>query len=150
MLNIGFKMDKLSKEQRRKNMKAIKNKGSKIEKLVGSELWKRRYRYRKNDKSVFGKPDFPFKGLKVAVFCDSDFWHGRNWETKKKEHKSNIEFWHKKIQRNIERDREVTEHLEANDWIVVRMWGTDIKKNLYLCIDKIEQAIQCRKVESRQ
>jgi len=143
-------MDKLTKDQRRKNMQAVKSSGSKIEQMVGSELWKRGYRFRKNDKSVFGKPDFVFKRLKVAVFCDSDFWHGRNWETKKNEHKSNIEFWHKKIERNIERDKEVTEHLEESGWIVVRMWGTDIKNNLYLCIGKIEQAIQCRKVKSRQ
>ena len=131
-------------------MQAVKSKGSKIEKMVGSELWKRGHRYRKNDKSIFGKPDFVFKRLKVAVFCDSDFWHGRNWETKKNDHKSNIEFWHKKIQRNIERDKEVTEYLEANGWIVVRIWGDDIKKNLYLCIDKIEQAIHWKKAKLRQ
>lgn len=85
-------MDKLSKEQRRKNMQAVKSKGSKIENLLGKEMWKRGLRYRKNDKSVFGKPDFTFKKYKVAVFCDNEFWHGKHWETKKYEHKSNVDF----------------------------------------------------------
>lgn len=76
-------MGTLSKEQRRKNMQAIKSKGSKIEKLLGKEMWKIGLRYRKNDKSVFGKPDFSFKKYKVAVFCDSEFWHGKDWEVKK-------------------------------------------------------------------
>lgn len=76
-------MDTLSKEQRRKNMQAIKSKGSKIEKLLGKEMWKIGLRYRKNDKSVFGKPDFSFKKYKVAVFFDSEFWHGKDWEVKK-------------------------------------------------------------------
>lgn len=75
-------MDKLSKEQRLKNMRAVKNKGSKIEILLGKELWKKGVRYRKNDKSIFGKPDFACKKYKVAVFCDSEFWHGKDWETK--------------------------------------------------------------------
>ena len=69
-------MNKMTKEQRSKTMRAIKSKGSKIEILLGKELWKNGLRYRKNDKSVFGKPDFVFKGLKIAVFCDSEFWHG--------------------------------------------------------------------------
>lgn len=76
-------MGTLSKEQRRKNMQVIKSKGSKIEKLLGKEMWKIGLRYRKNDKSVFGKPDFSFKKYKVAVFCDSEFWHGKDWEAKK-------------------------------------------------------------------
>ena len=66
-------MANLSKEQRRKNMQAVKSKGSKIETLLGKEMWKKGLRYRKNDKSVFGKPDFTFKKYKIAVFCDSEF-----------------------------------------------------------------------------
>lgn len=85
-------MDKLTKEQRRKNMQAVKNKDSKIEILLGKAFWKRGYRYRKNDKTVFGKPDFTFKKYKIAIFCDSEFWHGKNWEERKHDHKSNIEF----------------------------------------------------------
>lgn len=135
----------LTKEQRRKNMQAVKNKGSKIEVLLGKELWKRDLRYRKNDKSVFGKPDFVFKKHKVAIFCDSEFWHGKDWETKKQEHKSNIDFWYKKIQRNIERDKEVNEQLTKVGWIILRFWGKDIEKKLLFCADKIEEVINAQK-----
>lgn len=138
-------MDKLSEEQRRKNMQAVKSKGSKIEKLLGKEMWKRGLRYKKNDKSVFGKPDFTFKKYKTAVFCDSEFWHGKNWETKKHEHKSNIEFWHKKIERNIERDKEVNERLTKDGWTILRFWGKEIEKNLFLCVKKVEQTINAKK-----
>ena len=143
-------MDKLSKEQRRKNMQAVKNKGSKIEIALAKALWKKGFRYRKNDKTVFGKPDFTFKGLKIAVFCDSEFWHGKDWEKKKHEHKSNIEFWHKKIERNIQRDIEVNEQLKKEGWKVLRFWGKDIEKNLDFCIQEIEQEIKKRKNEKIQ
>lgn len=143
-------MDKLSKEQRRKNMQAVKNKGSKIEIALAKALWKKGFRYRKNDKTVFGKPDFTFKGLKIAVFCDSEFWHGKDWEKKKHEHKSNIEFWHKKIERNIQRDIEVNEQLKKEGWKVLRFWGKDIEKNLDFCIQEIEQEIEKRKNEKIQ
>lgn len=69
-------MDKLTKEQREKNMKAVKNKDSKIEILLRKKLWEKGYRYRKNCNEIFGKPDIVFKKLKIAVFCDSEFWHG--------------------------------------------------------------------------
>ena len=105
-------MDKLTKEQRKKNMQAVKNKNSLIEIVLGKALWSLGLRYRKNDKSVFGKPDFTFKKHKVAVFCDSEFWHGKDWETRKHDHKSNQGFWLPKIERNIERDKEVTAELE--------------------------------------
>jgi len=140
-------MDKLTKEQRRKNMRAIKNKGSKIEVMLGKALWKKGYRYRKNNKSVFGKPDFTFKELKVAIFCDSEFWHGKDWEVKKLEHKSNIDFWHKKIERNIERDKEVNNYLRNKGWKVLRFWGEEIEKSLDICIKKIEIALNTRKNE---
>ncbi len=134
-------MDKLTKEQRTKNMKAVKNKNSQIELALGKALWAKGYRYRKNDKTVFGKPDFVFKKMKIAIFVDSEFWHGKDWETKKFEHKSNQEFWHKKIERNIQRDTEVNDYLLKNDWKVLRFRGVDIKKNLYFCIEKIETVI---------
>lgn len=135
-------MDKLTKEQRRKNMQAVKSKGSKIEQLLGKELWKRGYRYRKNNKTVFGNPDFTFKKLKIAIFCDSEFWHGKNWENRKEDHKTNVKFWHQKIERNIERDKEVNVELLKNGWIIIRFWGKEIEKDLLSCIDKIEEKIK--------
>lgn len=76
-------MDTHTAEQRRKNMQAIKCKDTKIEILLRKELWSRGIHYRKNAKDVMGKPDIVFKQKKIAVFCDSEFWHGYNWETKR-------------------------------------------------------------------
>lgn len=134
-------MDKLTKEQRRKNMQAVKSKNSQIEIKFGKAIWAKGYRYRKNDKSVFGKPDFTFKKYKIAIFVDSEFWHGKDWEKRKFDHKSNQEFWHKKIERNIERDKEVNNYLLTREWKVFRFWGNDVKKNLYFCIEQIENEI---------
>ena len=113
-------MDRHTPEQRRKNMQAVKNKDSKIEVILRKELWKRGLRYRKNSSKVFGKPDIVFIGKKVAVFCDSEFWHGYDWEHKKDEIKSRREFWIPKIERNMQRDVEVTEKLTADGWTVLR------------------------------
>jgi len=134
-------MDKLTKEQRRKNMQAVKSKGSKIEDTLAKALWSRGHRYRRNDTSVFGKPDLTFKGKRVAVFVDSEFWHGKDWATKKKEHKSNIDFWHNKIERNIDRDKEVNSKLQDEGWTVLRFWGKDIKTDVEHCVKKIEMTI---------
>lgn len=134
-------MDKLTKEQRRKNMQAVKSKGSKIEIALGKAMWAKGLRYRKNDQSVFGKPDFTLKKYKIAIFCDSEFWHGKDWEKRKHEHKSNVEFWHKKIERNIQRDEEVNLELLKTGWKVVRFWGNEIKKDLVNCVTKIEEII---------
>ena len=122
-------------------MQAIKSKGSKIEIMLAKAMWEKGLRYRKNDKTVIGKPDFTFKKYKIAVFCDSEFWHGKDWKKKKLEHKSNIKFWHQKIERNIQRDREVNEELLKNGWQVIRFWGKDIKKELVNCVIKIETEI---------
>lgn len=134
-------MDNHSPEQRRKNMQAVKNKDSKIELILRKELWNRGLRYRKNVNKVFGKPDIVFMGKKVAVFCDSEFWHGYNWEERKKDFKSHQEFWIPKIERNMERDREVTQRLKAEGWIVLRFWGNEIKKDVAQCADVIVKVL---------
>ena len=127
-------MDRLTKEQRHKNMVAVKNKNSLIEVTLGKAMWARGLRYRKNDKSVFGKPDFTFKRGKVAVFCDSEFWHGKDWEIRKHDHKSNQDFWLQKIERNIQRDLEVNLELEKQGWTVLRFWGKEIQQNTENCV----------------
>ena len=131
-----------TKEQISYNMKQVKNKDSKIEILLRKELWKRGLRYRKNTNKVFGHPDIAFIGKKIAVFCDSEFWHGFNWEDKKKEIKSNKEFWIKKIERNMQRDIEVNTRLNEDGWTVLRFWGKDIKKDTAKCADIIEKAVR--------
>lgn len=137
-------MDRLTREQRHKNMQAIKNKDSEIELLLRKELWKRGLRYRKNSKAVFGHPDIAFIGKKIAVFCDSEFWHGYDWENRKNDIKTRREFWIPKIERNIQRDKEVTEKLENDGWIVIRFWGKEIKKNTKECANRIEDAVRSR------
>ncbi len=133
---------KKTKEQISFNMKQVKNKDSKIEIALRKELWSRGLRYQKNVTSIFGKPDLAFKGKKVAVFCDSEFWHGYNWEERKKDFKSHQEFWIPKIERNMERDKEVTEELQKQGWTVLRFWGKEIKKNAGGCADIIEKAVR--------
>ena len=135
-------MSKKTPEQISYNMKQVKCKGSKNEVMLMKELWSRGLRYRKNVKTVCGKPDIAFISKKVAVFCDSEFWHGHNWEERKKDFKSNQEFWIPKIERNMERDKEVTEALESDGWTVLRFWGNDIKKKLSDCADIIEKAVR--------
>ena len=137
-------MDKHTTEQRHKNMQAVRNKGSQIELLLQKELWSRGLRYRKNSNKVFGHPDIVFMGKKVAVFCDSEFWHGYNWKERKKDFKSHQEFWIPKIERNIQRDMEVTAKLQEDGWTVLRFWGKDIKKNTAQCADVIEKAVQSK------
>ena len=135
-------MDKHTEEQRRKNMQAVKQKDTKIEIILRKELWHRGLRYQKNSKKVFGKPDIVFLGKKIAVFCDSEFWHGHDWENRKNDFKSNQDFWISKIERNILRDKEVTEKLESEGWIVLRFWGNEIKKDVMECANIIEKAIK--------
>ena len=130
-------MDRLTREQRYKNMSANKGKGTKLELLFGKLLWNAGVRYRKNDKTVFGKPDFVIHKMKIAIFCDGEFWHGRNWEERKKDHKSNCEFWHSKIERNIERDKEVNERLQSDGWKVFRFWETEINEESDECLNRI-------------
>ena len=131
-----------TKEQISYNMKRIKNKDSEIELLLRKELWKRQLRYRKNVNSIVGKPDMAFIGKKVAVFCDSEFWHGYDWDNHKNDFKSNQKFWISKIERNIERDAEVNLKLQNDGWIVLRFWGNEIKNNLQKCADIVEETLK--------
>lgn len=137
-------LDNHTPEQRQRNMKAVKNKGSKIETMLQKELWHRGLRYRKNAKNIYGKPDIVFIGKKVAVFCDSEFFHGYDWKNKNKEIKSNRDFWIPKIEKNMERDRDVTDRLTSEGWTVLRFWGNDIKKNLSRCADEIESVVKAK------
>lgn len=135
-------MDRLTSEQRSKNMKAVKSSGSKIEVMLQKELWHRGLRYRKNAKQIYGKPDIVFIGKKVAVFCDSEFFHGYDWKHKQLEIKSHRDFWIPKIERNMQRDIEVNEKLKSDGWTVIRFWGKEIKKDVSSCADIIESAVR--------
>ena len=127
-------------------MQANKSKGTIPELLFAKILWNSGIHYRKNDKSVFGTPDFVIRKKKIAIFCDGEFWHGKNWEERKYDHKSNCEFWYSKIERNIERDKEVNQKLESEGWTVLRFWETDIKKYPEKCINIINTYMNKRSV----
>lgn len=134
-----------TKEQISKNMKSNKSKDTKPELLLRKELWRRGLRYRKNYKKLYGKPDIVFLGAKIAVFVDGKMWHGYDWENQKNDFKSRRDYWIPKIERNIERDYEVTQELIALDWLVMRFWDFEVRKNLQNCADKVQHAYNNRK-----
>jgi DNA mismatch endonuclease (patch repair protein) len=134
-------MDKFPKEVRSKITRAIKGKDTKEEILLAKALWNKGYRYRKNNKSVFGTPDLTFKKHKIVIFVDGEFFYGYNWEDKKEKIKSNREYWIPKIERNIQRNIEVNQYLIKNGWKVIRFWSMFVKQNLGDCIQIIENEI---------
>ncbi|MGJ1445482.1 very short patch repair endonuclease [Sphingobacterium spiritivorum] len=134
-------MDNLTKEQRRKNMQAIKSADTKAEVILAKALFAKGYRYRKNNKSVFGKPDLTFKKIKFAIFIDGEFWHGKDWEIRKHSLKTNQEYWIPKIERNIKRDQEVNSELSKKGWKVLRFWSKEVEKSLDSCILQIETEV---------
>lgn len=144
-------MDRLTKEQRHKNMSNIKNKDTGIEVRLRKALWRKGYRYRKNVNTLPGKPDIVLTKYKIAIFCDSEFFHGKDWEDLKRQLKKgkNAEFWIKKISRNREHDEEINKQLIFLGWTVIRFWGKDIKKDVEQCIKVVEETIFELKVDER-
>lgn len=136
--------DDLTPEQRRKNMQAIRSKDTSIELRLRKALWERGIRYRKNYKKLIGKPDIAITKYRIAVFCDSDYWHGYDWENRNQRIKSNREYWIPKIERNMARDQEVNEALERDGWTVLRFWDWQIKKQLDICVDEILAAVSAK------
>ena len=136
-------MDNLTKEQRRKNMQHIKSKDTSIELVLRKALWEKGYRYRKNCRDIPGKPDIVLTKYKIAVFCDSEFFHGKDWEVLKPrlENGENSEYWIKKISRNRKHDDEINKKLLFDGWTVIRFWGKDIKRNPEECVKVIEETI---------
>lgn len=135
--------DVLTPEQRRKNMQHIRGKDTTIEVILRKALWARGYRYRKNYKRIPGSPDIVLTKYKIAIFCDGEFFHGKDWEVLKPrlEKSNNSEFWIKKISRNLERDDEINKKLLSMGWTIIRFWGNEIKKNTDECIRVIEETI---------
>ncbi|MFN0138637.1 MAG: very short patch repair endonuclease [Pyrinomonadaceae bacterium] len=123
-------------------MRAIRSVNTKMERALARSLWARGHRYRKNDKNVFGKPDLILKRHKLAIFVDSEFFHGKNWESTKFTIKSRRDFWWKKIEGNMKRDIVVNQQLKEIGWTVLRFWSQDVKQNLTDCIQTIETTIR--------
>lgn len=136
-------MDNLTKEQRRKNMQHIKSKDTGIEIKLRKSLWSKGHRYRKNYDKLPGKPDIALTKYKIAIFCDSEFFHGKDWEVLKPrlEKSNNGQYWISKISKNRERDDEINKRLLFEGWTVIRFWGKDIVKNVDECVRVIEETI---------
>jgi DNA mismatch endonuclease, patch repair protein len=128
-------MDDLSKEDRRKNMQNIRSKNTIPELFVMNELKRRKIYFARHVNKIFGKPDIVFRRRKVIVFIDSDFWHCNPkifiMPT------TNVEYWKKEIQKNLERDKLVNKILKKEGWRVIRFWESDIKKDKNKIVDKI-------------
>jgi DNA mismatch endonuclease (patch repair protein) len=131
-----------SKEElRHYTMSRIKHKDTGIEIDFRKALWKEGIRYRKNYKLAFGTPDIAITRYKIAIFCDGEFWHGKNWDIKKNKIKSNKQYWDDKIERNIKRDVNVDIVLYGQGWIVLRFWGNEIKNSLDDCVWEVKEQI---------
>ena len=125
------------------NMRKIHSKDTSIELLLRKTLWHKGYRYRKNYKALPGSPDIVLTKYKIAIFCDSEFFHGKDWEVLRPrlEKSNNSEYWISKISKNRKRDDEVNKKLLFMDWTVIRFWGNDIKNNTDECIKVIDEAV---------
>jgi DNA mismatch endonuclease (patch repair protein) len=123
-------------------MRKIRSTETKPEQLLRKELWKVGIRYRKNVKALPGSPDIVVRKKLLVVFVDGEFWHGYNWEAKKKKIKTNRKFWIPKIERNMQRDKENTKALKKLGFMVLRFWGHQIKKDLEKCINKIKSTLK--------
>lgn len=138
MKGVIIMADTITKEQRRKNMQAIKS-ISKLEGVVSRQLWNEGFRFRRNTKNLFGKPDISIKKYKIVIFIDSCFWH--QCPQHKNMPKTNTGFWRKKLIRNIERDQEVNHYYEKNGWSIKRIWEHEVKEDLDKVIDEISALI---------
>ena len=129
--------------KRSKIMKSIKGSDTGIEVRLRKALWHKGIRYRKNFKVFDCHPDIVITKYKIAVFCDGNFWHGK--ELQKRPIKHNSSYWNEKIRRSVERDLENTIELRDNGWIVLRFWEDDIQNNLPNCVDDVLRYISIRK-----
>ena len=142
-ITVGGIMAKLTKEQRHKIMSAVHSKNTKIEIILRKALWHKGIRYRKNFKICNCHVDIAITKYKVAVFCDGEFWHGKDF--KEGQIRTNTTFWDEKIKRNMERDFQNLLELRDNGWTVLRFWESDIRKNLYQCVmEVLSQVNLCR------
>lgn len=124
-------------------MQHIKSNDTSIEVLFRKALWAKGYRYRKNYSKLPGKPDIALTKYKIAIFCDSEFFHGKDWDTLKARliNGANGKYWINKISRNMERDDKINKTLSSMGWTVIRFWGNDISKRTDTCIKVVEEII---------
>ena len=138
--------DRITSEQRSKVMSKIKS-TSKLEDLVAHELFRRGVRYRRNNRQLLGKPDISISKYKIVIFIDSCFWHSCPVHGTRP--KSNVDFWNKKLNRNVEKAIEVNKFYESNNWNILRVWEHDIKGDFDNTIDRIMDFINNSRSSSR-
>lgn len=128
---------------RSKNMSKIRGKDTKIELKLRKALWEKGIRYRKNYKGLPGSPDIVITKYRIVIFCDSEFFHGKDWEVLRPrlEKGNNPDYWIKKITRNKERDEEIDKKLLFEGWTVIHFWGKDILSKTDDCVQVIEETI---------
>ena len=131
-------------------MQKIKSKDTSIELLLRKRLWHEGIRYRKNYSCLPGKPDIAITKYKIAIFCDGEFFHGKDWGTLKNRllKGKNSEYWIAKIERNMARDVLNDKALIYRDWVVIHFWGSDIKKDLDGCVLTVKEFIFNQKIRS--
>jgi DNA mismatch endonuclease, patch repair protein len=129
-------------------MQRVHSKDTTSELVLRRALWHRGLRFRLHRATLPGHPDIVFPGAKVAVFVDGDFWHGNQWRLRGLQRledqfrdSENSEYWIRKISRNVIRDRESTTTLEQSGWRVIRVWESDIKRDLSGCVDRVEREV---------
>jgi DNA mismatch endonuclease (patch repair protein) len=138
-------MDVLTEEQRHYTMRRIRSKDTKPEVKLRHELWHRGIRYRKNLRTLPGTPDIVLTKYKIAVFCDGEYFHGKNWQNGEREHVmrgDHADFWAPKIEHNIKHDKEVNAKLRKDGWKVLRFWSKDVMKDVSNCADKVEETVK--------
>jgi DNA mismatch endonuclease (patch repair protein) len=131
----------MTKEQRHKCMSNIKSKDTSVEIMLRHALWHEGIRYRKNFKTLPGKPDIAITKYKIAIFCDGELWHGKNWIQKKASFKTNRDYWVSKIEGNIARDMTIEKKLEKMGWVIIRFWGREIERKLKDCVNEVKEKI---------
>lgn len=136
-----------STPETRKRMSRVHLKGGRAESLLAKALWHKGYRYRLNDKRLPGSPDIVMSKYKIAVFVDGEFWHGQNWETRKRRLKRNREYWIEKIEENMARDRRNDALLTQQGWLPLHFWEKEVLKDLRGCVEEIEESAVAQLVE---
>lgn len=142
-LTPSFKGLRPSSAQSSQALSGSKPADTRCERLLRKELWKMGLRFRKDFRDLPGRPDIVFIRECVVVFCDGDFWHGRNWATRKRKLQagSNSSYWVAKIQTNIDRDKRHNKQLRKLGWRVLRIWESDIFANPSKSAMKIAQIV---------
>jgi DNA mismatch endonuclease (patch repair protein) len=139
----------LNEERRKHHTSRVRSSGSRIERVLGSALWRSGIRYREQCRKVPGRPDFVIVWARIAVFCDSSFWHGRGWPAAAKAIHTNREFWLPKIEGNIRRDARVNELLSQLGWKVLRFWDDEILKRTDHCVAEVTRAVAASRGRAR-